>query len=130
MTDNEERRREKLTTSVVLAVFPDGSYIAALVSYLVSSEKLLLARTSAVARDGDRFCRNAEMFSIGKRWRSYASSQDSLSLSLSYLMLFLALLYIYDMARHGPSMQQRGLPAIVMARACALTSEFYCYEHN
>ena len=47
MTDNEERRREKLTTSVVLAVFPDGSYIAALVSYLVSSEKLLLEREQA-----------------------------------------------------------------------------------
>ena len=47
MTDHEERRREKLTTSVVLAVFPDGSYIAALVSYLVSSEKLLLEREQA-----------------------------------------------------------------------------------
>ena len=50
MTDHEERRREKLTTSVVLAVFPDGSYIAALVSYLVSSEKLLLEREQARLR--------------------------------------------------------------------------------
>ena len=54
VTEHEERRREKLTTSIVLAVFPDGSYIAALMSYLCfASEKLLLARTSAVARDGE-----------------------------------------------------------------------------